>query len=365
MAMQRFLMCPPDNFQVAYAINPWMKGNLGRTSTTRARKQFDGLVAALEQAGGSLCFLEPKEALPDQVFTANVAALVGAHALVSRFAYEQRRPEAEHAASWLQGNGFTTHRLPDGLALEGTGDLLRDFERPLIWAGYGWRSSLLAHRHAAEALDYEIVTLRLANPRFYHLDVCLAPLPYGNVMYFPAAFDDAGLQQIEARVPQDKRLIISERDALNFACNAIPCGRSVLLYQASAQLKDALAARGLETVEVPLDEFLLAGGSARCMVLPLDEPRLPGASAAHGLKERLLHLEGHLLDFSVLARCLDHITAEGCEFEVLEFRPGLRSSDLSRAQLRIVAPHQEVLESVAHWVTEVAQRSAALTGSSA
>lgn len=357
---QRYLMCPPEAFQVSYAINPWMKGNLGRTDPKRARDQYDSLTEAIRSAGGEVFEIQQEKDLPDQVFTANVAAIVGQDALISYFAFEERRREADIACRWLKEMGFQIHQLPEGVAMEGTGDLLRDTENPWFWAGYGHRSSLLSHRAAAEALNYEIVTLRLGSQRFYHLDVCLAPLPRGIVMYYPGAFDDASVHLIETRVPQDKRIVVSERDALNFACNAISCGDSVILYRASEELKERLAEKNLQVIEINLDEFLLAGGSARCMVLPLDEPRLPEGKARHGLVSEELLLEGHLLDFSVLAKCLDHITANGCEFEVLEFRPGLKPRDFSKARLRVVAPNAALLSEVSAWVKELAMRSTAL-----
>lgn len=338
-----FLMCPPRHFSVQYAINPWMKGNLGRTDREEATRQWNALGVALQQAGATVEAIEPDPLLPDMVFTANVAAIVGNRAIQSHFTHAERRAEAGHASRWLQGRGFEMSFLPEGLDLEGTGDLLRDFTRPLTWAGYGYRTSLEAHRVAAEALDYEIVTLRLVNPRFYHLDVCLAPLSFGHVMYYPGAFDAASLEAIESRVAPEFRIIVSEDDALNFACNAIPCGEHVILHRATDRLKAHLAEAGYHTVEVNLSEFILAGGSARCLVLPLLEPRLSPSGARCHLREATVLLEGHLLDFSLLARALDLVTNQGCSFTVEHFAPGRRNKDHSVAHLRVVAPSTALL----------------------
>jgi len=336
-------MCEPRHFSVQYAINPWMKGNLGRTSSAIAREQWDALRAAIIEAGGSVETIEPDPALPDMVFTANVAAIVGGDAVLSRFCHPERRREADHAARWLEARGLRVHRLPDGIDMEGTGDLLRDFARPFTWAGYGWRTSLEAHEHAARLLDYEIVTLRLVNPRFYHLDVCLAPLTHGHVMYYPGAFDAASVAIIEDRLPHEHRIVVSEDDALNFACNAIPCGDSVILHRASERLTGQLEDAGYRVVAVDLSQFMLAGGSARCLVLPLVEPRLSPSGARSHLRQAIVRLDGHLLDFSLLARTLDLVSGKGCSFEVLEFAPGRRSHDTSRASVRIIAPSRELL----------------------
>jgi N-dimethylarginine dimethylaminohydrolase len=117
----------------------------------------------------------------------------------------------------------------------------------------------------------EVVSLRLVDPRFYHLDTCFCPLSNGDMMYFPAAFDDESQRKIEARYGRSKRITVSEEDALQFACNAVNVGRTILLNTVSKELCARLEARGFQTVQVELTEFLKAGGAAKCLVLRLSE----------------------------------------------------------------------------------------------
>ncbi len=65
---------------------------------------------------------------------------------------------------------------------------------------------------------------------------------------------------------------MSEHDALAFACNAVNVGSTVVLNRASDALKAVLGESGFDVIETPLDEFLKAGGSAKCLTLRLDEP---------------------------------------------------------------------------------------------
>ena len=58
----------------------------------------------------------------------------------------------------------------------------------LILAGYGFRTEPAAHAEAQEVLGRPVVSLRLVDPRFYHLDVALAALDDRHVAYYPAAF---------------------------------------------------------------------------------------------------------------------------------------------------------------------------------
>jgi N-dimethylarginine dimethylaminohydrolase len=63
-------------------------------------------------------------------------------------------------------------------------------------------------------LEVEVMSLRLVDERFYHLDTCLCPLEGGWLLYYPDAFDAASNRLIEKRVA--KRIAVSEAEALQF-----------------------------------------------------------------------------------------------------------------------------------------------------
>jgi N-dimethylarginine dimethylaminohydrolase len=123
-------------------------------------------------------------------------------------------------------------------------------------------------------LDVEVVSLRLVDERFYHLDTCFCPLEGGFVMYYPPAFDEESNRIIERGIDAERRIAVGDADAIDFACNAVNIGHAVLLNRASADLKKRLSACGLTTIEVEMTEFLKAGGAAKCLTLRLDEPRM-------------------------------------------------------------------------------------------
>ena len=54
-----------------------------------------------------------------------------------------------------------------------------------------------------------------------------------------------------------------------FACNAVNLGRTIICNLISADLASLLRARGFEVIQTPLDEFLKAGGAAKCLVMKL------------------------------------------------------------------------------------------------
>ena len=58
--------------------------------------------------------------------------------------------------------------------------------------------------------------------KFYRLDICFCVLLDGVLMYYDAKASDVNaLQLIKKNINEDKRVIVSEQDALDFACNAV------------------------------------------------------------------------------------------------------------------------------------------------
>ncbi|MEL1264170.1 dimethylarginine dimethylaminohydrolase family protein [Pseudoxanthomonas putridarboris] len=269
----RLLMCPPLHFGVDYVINPWMQGRIGSAVPLRAQAQWDALHAALS-ALADIQTARPGPGLPDMPFAANAGLVLEDTFVVSRFLHPQRQGEAPLFADWFRERGWNVRELPAGIAFEGAGDALLDRAAPRLWLGHGHRSDAAAAPALADLLDIETIPLRLTDPRFYHLDTCFCPLQGGGLLYYPPAFDEPAQAAIAARVPAGQRIAVGEADALDFACNAISIGDTVVLNRASPGLRDALARAGFSVVEIALDEFLKAGGSAKCLTLRLDEPRL-------------------------------------------------------------------------------------------
>ncbi|NDK38601.1 nitrate reductase [Pseudoxanthomonas gei] len=266
----RLLMCPPTHFGVEYVINPWMEGNLASTDAATAATQWNALHAGLARLAG-IELIQPGDGLPDMPFTANAGLVIGDVFVPSCFRHAQRRGEEPLFTEWATHYGFTVRKLPDGMHFEGAGDALLDRGSPRLWLGHGPRSDPGVEAGLAALFDIETVALRLVDPRFYHLDTCFCPLAGGWLLYYPPAFDTDGIGAITARVPESRRIALSEQDALAFACNAVNVGRSLVVNQASASLQATLRAAGFEVIETPLGEFLKAGGSAKCLTLRLDE----------------------------------------------------------------------------------------------
>jgi len=338
-------MCAPDHYDVDYVINPWMEGNIHKSSRDRAVEQWQKLFYVLkEQAVVDL--VQPQPGVPDMVFTANAGLVLGDTVVLSRFFHKERQGEEPFFKQWFESKGYTVHELPKDLPFEGAGDALLDREGRWLWAGYGFRSELDSHPYLAKWLDIEVLSLRLMDERFYHLDTCFCPLSGGYLLYYPPAFDSYSNRLIEMRVPAEKRIAIKEADAVNFACNAVNIDSVVVMNKASEDLKARLKKLGFHVIETPLTEFLKAGGAAKCLTLRVTEPVREEIHASTPVESRTVRMEGHLLDSGLINRALDAIVENGGSFQVLNFNLGEQRQSTSSAEVKVTAPSRDVMEEI-------------------
>lgn len=275
----RILMCRPDHFGVVYEINPWMHSQEWhrdeRALADQSHREWDGLRETLSFLGASIEVMPAVAGVPDLVFTANAAIVLDRKALLARFRYPQRRQEEGHykaAFRALQAKGLidSIHALPEDITHEGAGDCVFDQTRNLFWMGYGPRSDIAARRAIEDAFDVEALPLKLADPRFYHMDTALSALPNGEVMYVPGAFTGEGRALIADRVNAAQRIELGMDDACAFAANTVCIGNTLVMPGCGPALRAALTARGYKVVTVPLGSFQRSGGAAFCLTLRLD-----------------------------------------------------------------------------------------------
>ncbi len=340
-------MCAPDHYGVEYVINPWMEGQVGRVDLARARAQWRLLHDTLATLA-DIELLTPQPGLPDMVFTANAGLVCQGRVVPASFRVPERKREEPHVIQWFQDQRLHVDELGPDQPFEGEGDALFQPGEPLLWAGYGVRSSIECHPLLTRVFESEVISLRLVDPRFYHLDTCFYPLPGGRVVYWPGAFDEDSLARIRQRVPASHRLEVRETDALHFACNAMRIGRTIVAQAHSDELRQQLAAWDFDARAVNVSEFLLAGGGCKCLALLLDQD--PGTGAREGLvfespvRTTRLEMNGHILDTGKLNRVIAAATDAGLGCRVERLEAGDRFDQPSHAQLRVTAPTQERLD---------------------
>ncbi len=267
----RFLMCPPNYFGVKYTINPWMEGRIGTVDARKAQMQWNDFYFSLAKVA-EVNRIQPQLMLPDMVFTANAGLLRNGVFIPSRFRHEERQGEEPLFKGWFLSQGYRIADWDPSVFFEGAGDALFQPGQDLLWAAHGFRTDPAAHAEAARLFNIEVISLKLVDPRFYHLDTCFCPLLDGHVFYYPRAFDAASREAIEKRLPQDKRIAIATEDAVRFACNAVLAGKNLFLNHASDDLRQTLEGLGYHVQVKPVSEFMKAGGANKCLTLELTAP---------------------------------------------------------------------------------------------
>lgn len=260
------LMCRPEHFTVVYRINPWMNP-AEPTDTNRALEQWQVLHDTYVDLGFDVQLIDPVPGLPDMVYAANGGFVIDGIAYGARFTHPERAAEGPAYMDWFRAAGFDV-RVPDEIN-EGEGDFLLVGET--ILAGTGFRSDSLSHQELGRIFGREVVTLRLVDPNFYHLDTAIAvldPTPgQEHIAYLPSAFDEASVAVLQQRFPD--AIIVNETDAAVLGLNSFSDGYHVVIASRAADFERQLREHGYEPIGVDLSELLRGGGGVKCCTLEL------------------------------------------------------------------------------------------------
>jgi N-dimethylarginine dimethylaminohydrolase len=258
-----YLMCPPTYFDVRYAINPWMDLTIP-VDRDRAIAEWERLRATYVSLGHKVLVLDPVEGLPDMVFAANGATVVGGMVLGARFRHPERAREAEAHRAWFEDRGYRRF-TPATHVNEGEGDYA--FAYRAIVAGHGFRTDPAAHNELHDAFGLPVISVKLVDSRFYHLDTALFVVDAFTAAYYPGAFDEDGLIKLQTLFPD--LIEASEKDALAFGLNAVSDGRHVIIPDDAIDLSAKLTQRGYDVIPVEMTELRKAGGGPKCCTLEL------------------------------------------------------------------------------------------------
>ncbi|WP_341869005.1 dimethylargininase [Saccharomonospora piscinae] len=266
---RRYVMCPPRHFAVDYAINPWMDPN-APVDPALALRQWSELRDTYRRLGHLVDEVEPQPGLPDMVFAANSGTVVDGRVLGSRFATRERAAEAEHFRRWFVENGFRDVTMPREVN-EAEGDFA--WTGRVLLAGTGFRTDPRAHAEAQEVLGVPVVSLKLLDPRYYHLDTALFVLSEAtddraaHVAYYPEAFSPGSRRALERLFPD--AVLADAADASCLGLNAVSDGRNVVLPVEAGALAEKVAAHGYEPVFVDISELRKAGGGPKCCTMEI------------------------------------------------------------------------------------------------
>lgn len=259
---KRLLMARPDFFRIDYEINPWMDIK-NPVEPDLAGQQWAAIKQIYDDLGWAVELIDPDPDWPDIVFTANGGLVIGEKALVANFRHPDRRGETALFADWFRSRGLDTSQARYNF--EGEGDAL--IWNGLILAGYPWRSDAAAHPGLARLFDREVLSLQLADARFYHLDTCLTPVDNQTVAAYKPAFTTEAWNRLKDRVPNLIEAPAADADA--YGLNALSDGQNIVLAAEAKGLAELYRSRGLTVWPTPISEFKKSGGGVKCLTLEL------------------------------------------------------------------------------------------------
>ncbi|MGI8308660.1 dimethylargininase [Saccharopolyspora hattusasensis] len=263
---RHYVMCAPKYFTVEYSINPWMDPGMP-VDADLAMAQWEELKRTYERLGHVVEVVEPQPGLPDMVFAANSAIVIDDRVLGARFRAPQRAAEAEHFRRWFVTRGYRNLVMPSRIN-EAEGDFA--WTGRVLLAGSGFRTDPEAHAEAQEVLGVPVVSLRLVDPRYYHLDTALFVLERGEraqVAYLPEAFSAGSRRVLERMFPD--AVIAEQADAACLGLNGVSDGRHVVLPLEATGLAAQLAGRGYEPILLDVSELRKSGGGPKCCTMEL------------------------------------------------------------------------------------------------
>ncbi|TQL66709.1 N-dimethylarginine dimethylaminohydrolase [Nocardioides albertanoniae] len=273
---RHYLMAEPTHYRIDYAINPFMDTAI-QPDPLRARAQWDTLRATIEELGGRVDVITPREDSPDMVYAMNLgfaATLPDGgdsrrHVLLSHMRFPERRNETLSAAEWFAGNGW-------GMAYVGKDGIGPTFEAGDVFpfaghlvAGTGPRTDEMALKTLAAEMGVRVLGVRTTHAAMYHLDLAFCPLDDRRAIICPDALAPESAQALLDLIPEP--LVITEDEALTtFAANSIVIGRTVVMPSCPDRVRAVLEGWGFTIRIVDMSQLHLGGGSVRCVTNPLD-----------------------------------------------------------------------------------------------
>lgn len=279
--------------------NRFQQGGATEDAPLAARREFDGLVAQLADAGVAVHVVDdtPEPARPDACFPNNWVSFHddGSVVLYPLLAASRRPERRADAIGVLQRAGYRIAKTVDltgweerGEFLEGTGSLVLDRCHRIAYACWSPRTTPAALADFAARLGYRVVSFDARDPggqAIYHTNVMMAIGERFSVLCADAIPDPAQRAAVMRELEESghEPIVINVAEMNGFAGNllALCAGDGQPLIAMSATAWNCLtppARRALErhgkivTAPIPTVERH-GGGSVRCMIAEVFLPR--------------------------------------------------------------------------------------------
>lgn len=221
-----------------------------------ARRQWEGYVQALHNAGWETIEVPEVPDCPDGVFVEDAVVVYGDLAVITNPGADERKPEVLAVAEVLSGLGYRTARISEPGTLDG-GDVLKYGGK--VWVGQGGRTNaegINQLRAILEPEGAEVITVPLT--KVLHLKSAVTALPEGTVVGYEPLVDDPGTWTQFLAVPEESGSHV-----------VLLGGNAVLMAADAPQSAQILRDRGLDVIEVDISEYEKLEGCVTCLSVRL------------------------------------------------------------------------------------------------
>jgi len=265
------LLCSPENFRwlPTSSISKATLASGAKFDRQLAMKQHREMAQAYEDAGVTVHYLDPDEALPYQVYARDSSFMTPWGAVVTQMHQWWRRGEYAPVVRFYQSKGIPIYNMVTASAMEG-GDF--DVIEPgSVLIGYcGERTQEPAARQIQGWLAKEGWEVRLAPiaEHYVHIDLMVCMLAHKLAAVCLDTTDDSIITWLKSK--KIEIVPVNYRDTMQLGCNVMSLGDGKVISTAqSKDLNARLRARGFTVYDPEVSMFTLGGGGVHCMAQAL------------------------------------------------------------------------------------------------
>lgn len=264
------LLCTPKHYGWV-PINAVVREKMseGVPDLHAADTQHREIVAALQENGVTVHFLEPQSHLVFQSDTRDSSQMTPWGAAILQLRHDHRRGEYASALRFYQSRNIPIALLSSRGTIEG-GDI--SITKPgLVIVGYSGERTTRDGADEFTALFKERgwrVRLQPFPEHFLHLDVLFSMAAEGLALVCTEVVPETFLQFLaEERI---RVVPITYKEAMNLGCNVISLGNErVMTSHHNQTVIQKLRAEGLTVVDPDFREFAKGGSGIHCLTMPL------------------------------------------------------------------------------------------------
>jgi arginine deiminase len=268
--LQEVLLCAPTYYDWAPSNSIVLNSLRSGMAADRdaANLQHAQMVAALEQSGVTCRYLEADPALCYQTYTRDSSVMTPWGLLVCQLSRPERRGEWASVLAFAQQEKTPVWKTVTAGSLEG-GDVqvLRPGE--LVIGVNEVRTQMRAAQQVAGWFAEKNWATRFVHvpEHFLHLDVLFTALDATRALCAVDILDDGDLAWFEQRF---ELIPVGYKEVMRMGTNVVSLGDGrILSCRQHGMLNSRLEKLGYEVLEPDLEQFVIEGGAAHCLTMPL------------------------------------------------------------------------------------------------